>query len=122
MEENTKILYKNIGRYSLWFAVAGIICYLTLFPDGIYYGFFCGVMAVASAMVSKKYVKSSGSTVGLVLGIIDTIMAVIAFYGIYLIYSTISDPVLGPRVTEFISDTLSQNGISLEMFAQMMGQ
>lgn len=122
MEDNSKAIYKSIGRYSLWFAITGVICYLTLFPDGIYYGFFCGVMAVASAIVSKKYVRGSGSTAGLILGIIDTIMALMAFYGIYLIYSTLNDPVLGPRVTEFISDTLSRNGLSLEIFAQMMGR
>ena len=122
MEDNTNIIYKNIGRYSLWFAIAGVICCFTIFPDGIYYGFFCGVMAVASAMISKRYISGVRFTVGLILGFIDAIVALMAFYGMYLIYESIGDPIMGPKVTEFISNALSQNGMSMEAFTKMMGQ
>ena len=120
MDKGIETAYKRIGRYGLLFAIAGIICYMTFFPDGIYYSFFCGIMAIASSAVSKRRSRGIGSTIGIILGFIDIIMGLMAFYGLYLIYSSASDPVLGPKVAEFLTKLLSQYGLSLDAFTAMM--
>lgn len=122
MDKNLETAYKKIGRYSLWFAIAGIICYMTFFPDGIFYSFFCGIMAVASFIVAKRSCKSAGSVAGLIIGIIDIGMGVMAFYGLYLIYSAAADPVVGPKVAQFLSNMLSQYGVSLDQFISTMSR
>ena len=122
MDNQTKTIYKSMGRYSLWTAIAGVFCYLSFFPDGIYYSFFCGVMAVAAAIISKKHVRGGGSTAGLILGFIDAAIGLLAFYGMYIVYDAANDPVMGPRVIEFLTNILSQNGISLDAYTQMVGR
>lgn len=120
MNNNALKIYLRFGKYSTWLAIIGMIFYLTFFPSGIYYGFFCGVMAIAFAVTARMNNPKARIGAGLAIGIIDVILSAIAYYGLYLIYSMLLDPVAGPRLTSLISDMLSQYGISLEMFSQLM--
>ena len=114
--------YWHLGKISIWLAFGGLVFYLMLFPSGVYYGFFCGVMAVAAAVLAKRGVRSVGTTIALIVGVIDVGLSIMAFYGIYILYVSVSDPVYGAHVTEVLADMLSQYGISIETFALLMSQ
>ena len=77
-------------------------------------------MAIAFAVTARMNNPEARIGAGLAIGIIDVILSAIAYYGLYLIYSMLLDPVAGPRLTSLISDMLSQYGMSLEMFSQLM--
>lgn len=113
--------YLSLARYSLWCAFFGIVSYFFLFPGGMYYCFFLGVMAVTAGILSKRSgLRSGRSTAGIALGIFDVLFSLMAFYGMYLIYSSVSDPVLGPRITAMIVKILEDNGLGIESFVRLM--
>ena len=121
MNETAGKSLNSLSRYSVWCAIFGIISYLFFFPNGIYYCFFLGVMAVAAGILFKKSgSRSVGSTVGILLGIFDILLSLMAFYGLYIIYSSLSDPVMGPRITAMIIRILEQSGLTLEQFIRVM--
>ncbi len=112
---------ENLARYSLWSAVFGVLSYVFFFPDGIYYCFFLGVMAFASGVLSKRTgLKSGKSTAGIVIGIFDLGLSMMAFYGLYVIYSSLHDPVYGPKITGVIIQMLEQNGLTIDSFVRVM--
>ena len=44
----------TFARYSIWCSLFGVLSYLFFFPNGIYYCFFLGVMAITAGILSKK--------------------------------------------------------------------
>ena len=111
----------NLARYSVWCALFGVLSYLFFFPNGIYYCFFLGVMAIAAGILSKRSgIRSGRSTAGIVVGIFDILLSLTAFYGLYIIYTSLSDPVMGPKVTHMILQMLEQNGLTLSSFSKVM--
>jgi hypothetical protein len=110
-----------LARYSVWSALFGVLSYLFFFPNGIYYCFFLGVMALTAGILARKSgVHTSRSTAGILVGIFDILLSLAAFYGMYIIYSSLSDPVMGPKVTRMILQILEQNGLTLSSFTRVM--
>ena len=111
----------GFARYSVWCALLGVLSYLFFFPNGIFYCFFFGVLALTSAILARRSgTRSSRTIVGIVVGVFDMILGLAAFYGMLLIYSSLSDPEMGPRVTRMIQELLEANGLSLSTFSQIM--
>ncbi len=120
MNENVTKIYLRFARYSLWIGLIGLFCCLTIFPDGIYYGFFCGVMAIALAVISRHNATGSKIAAGVIVGIIDIVLSIIFYYGLYLIYSLLLDPVAGSQLTAMLSDILAEYGMTIEMFSSII--
>ena len=111
----------SLAKYSIWSALFGVLSYLFLFPSGMYYCFFLGVMAAASGILAKRSgIRTTRSTAGIVVGIFDILLSSAAFYGLYIIYTSLHDPVMGPKVTHMIIQILEQNGLTLSSFARVM--
>ena len=121
MDETFTNSINNLARYSLWSAIFGALSYVFFFPDGIYYCFFLGVMAFASGILSKKNgLKGGKSTAGIIIGLFDLGLSFVAFYGLYVIYSSLHDPVYGPKITAIIIQMLEKNGVTLDSFVRVM--
>ena len=111
----------KLARYSLMLSVLSVISVITIFPSGIYYGFPCAAIGVAGGLLSRPYLEHNGScTASVILGIIAIIICAVAFHGIHSLYTMLNDPVAGPQITQYISSILSQYGVSLDVFAQIM--
>lgn len=113
-------LYDRIARYGLLFALSGIICYIFLFPSGMYYCFFCGAIAASSAIIAKMNGKKKGTTLGLILGLFDIGLSAMAYYGLLLVFTAMADPESGHVITDMMSEMLSQYGISMDLFSEMV--
>lgn len=110
-----------LARYSLIMAVCGLLAYFFLFPSGIYYSFFFGVMSVTGGIMSRAITDHRGySNAGIVLGAINVLISIIAFYGLLSIYTGVRDPVMGPKITSMLMEALEAKGISLDTFVQIM--
>ena len=111
----------TFARYSIWCSLFGVLSYLFFFPNGIYYCFFFGVMAITAGILSKKSeIRTSRSTAGIIVGVFDILLSLAAFYGLYIIYTSLSDPVMGPKITHMILQMLEQNGLTLSSFSRVM--
>lgn len=112
--------YRSLGKYSLWAGLFGVFSYFAFFPDGIYYSFFFGAMTIAMALISKKNYRSRISSIAMVFGFIDILIAALAFFSLYTIYSLALDPVLGPYITNSLKEAFSSYGIPLSVFVDLI--
>ena len=44
--------YTRLSGYCLLLSVLGAVSYLLMFPAGIYYGFFCGVLGASGGILT----------------------------------------------------------------------
>ena len=122
MKESSASNYSMLSRYSFLMAMSGILAYFFLFPSGMYYSFFFGVMAVTGGIISRGFSERKGySTAGIILGVFNVLLSLLAFYGLYALYSSIQDPVMGPKISSMLMQALEANGISLDTFIRVMG-
>ena len=113
--------YTRLSGYCLLLSVLGAVSYLLMFPAGIYYGFFCGVLGASGGILTRPWTeKRRQATAAIVVGVIDVAIYLVAFHGLNTLYSFLRDPELGPQMTQFVLNLLGQYGVSTDTFSTIM--
>ena len=105
----------------LMLGITGLLLAVFYMPEGMFYGFFAGVMAVVLGVLAKtsdRHVKRAVPSI--IIGIITVMFSFMVYSSLLTIYAALKDPVAGPQFTQLFSELLSQYGLSIEDFSRLI--